>query len=31
MMDINDLRFTYNKKSVLDGVTFNIRQGEILL
>ena len=30
MMDINDLRFTYNKKPVLDGVTFNIKQGEIL-
>ena len=30
MMDINDLVFTYNKKKVLDNVTFDIRQGEIL-
>ena len=30
MMDINDLRFTYNKKPVLDGITFDIKQGEIL-
>ena len=30
MMDIRDLVFTYNKKKVLDGVTFDIRPGEIL-
>ena len=30
MMDINDLVFTYNKKKVLDNVTFDIRPGEIL-
>ena len=30
MMDINDLNFTYNKKKVLEGVTFDIRPGEIL-
>lgn len=30
MMDINNLVFTYNKKKVLDNVTFDIRQGEIL-
>jgi len=30
MMDIKDLRFTYNKKEVLDGITFDIRPGEIL-
>lgn len=29
-MDINNLVFTYNKKKVLDNVTFDIRQGEIL-
>ena len=30
MMDIKDLKFIYSKKSVLDGVTFEIKQGEIL-
>ena len=30
MMDIKDLKFVYSKKSVLDGVTFEIKQGEIL-
>lgn len=30
MMEIKDLRFTYNKKTVLDGVSFDIKPGEIL-
>ena len=30
MLDINDLKFTYNKREVLDGVTFDIKPGEIL-
>lgn len=30
MMDIDDLKFTYNQKEVLDGITFDIKPGEIL-
>ena len=30
MMEIKDLKFTYNKKTVLDGISFDIKPGEIL-
>lgn len=29
-MNIDDVHFTYNKKPVLDGISFDIRKGEIL-